>query len=64
MTGLSQHEKIFTLKALINYRTTEGGLVCPVSNEFRASFQFPFELQRYIGIHNIEEEELIFPVIL
>ncbi|MBW3521218.1 MULTISPECIES: hypothetical protein [unclassified Chryseobacterium] len=48
-------------KALINYYTTEkGGLVTPISTGSRASFQFPFELRTYIGIHMIKEEELIF----
>lgn len=49
-------------KALINYYPTEkGGLVSPVSNGFRTAFQFPFELQTYIGVHTFEEDELIFP---
>ncbi|KIC63987.1 hypothetical protein [Chryseobacterium taiwanense] len=49
-------------KALINYYSTEkGGLVSPISTGFRAAFQFPFELQTYIGVHIFEEEDLIFP---
>lgn len=55
-------KKSIHFNALISYRTPEqGGLVSPVSDGFRASFQFPFELTTYIGIHTIEEEELIFP---
>ncbi|MFC3157328.1 hypothetical protein SAMN05443633_108148 [Chryseobacterium arachidis] len=55
-------KKSIHFKALISYRTPEkGGLVSPVSNGFRASFQFPFELTTYIGIHTVEEEALIFP---
>jgi len=50
-------------KALINYYSTEkGGLVSPISTGFRSAFQFPFELQTYIGAQLLEEEdELIFP---
>ncbi|WP_262147312.1 hypothetical protein [Chryseobacterium foetidum] len=48
-------------KALIHYNLTEkGGIVNPVSTGFRASFQFPFELQTYIGSQNFEDPELIF----
>jgi len=55
-------KKLSHFKALINYFPTQkGGLVSPVSTGFRAAFQFPFELQTYIGAQNFEEEELIFP---
>lgn len=55
-------KKLPNFKALINYYPTEkGGLVSPVSTGFRATFQFPFELQPYIGAQTFEEEELIFP---
>ncbi|WP_128414279.1 hypothetical protein [Chryseobacterium sp. Leaf394] len=48
--------------ALIHYSLTEnGGVVNPFSTGFRTSFQFPFELQAYLGSHNFEEPELIFP---
>lgn len=48
--------------ALINFYPTEkNGLVSPVSTGFRVSFQFPYELQSYLGSLNFEEEELIFP---
>ncbi|MBD8081474.1 hypothetical protein [Chryseobacterium caseinilyticum] len=48
--------------ALINYYQTEkGGVVNPISTGFRASFQFPFELQTYFGSQNFEDPELIFP---
>lgn len=48
--------------ALINfYPTDHKGLVSPVSTGFRVSFQFPYELQSYLGALNFEEEELIFP---
>lgn len=48
-------------KALINYRNSEeGGLVSPVSSGFRATFQFPFELQTYFGSQTFEEPEHIF----
>ena len=55
-------KKLPHFKALINYYSTEkGGLVGPVSTGFRTAFQFPFELQTYIGAHILEEEDLIFP---
>ncbi|WP_426278673.1 hypothetical protein ACN9MN_05445 [Chryseobacterium sp. S-02] len=55
-------KKLSHFKALINYYPTEkGGLVSPVSDGFRTAFQFPFELQTYIGAQILEEEELIFP---
>lgn len=48
--------------ALINfYPTDHNGLVSPVSTGFRVLFQFPYEMQPYLGALNFEEEELIFP---
>ena len=48
--------------ALINFYPTEkNGLVSPVSTGFRVLFQFPYELQTYLGALNFEEDELIFP---
>lgn len=48
--------------ALINFYPTDNkGLASPISTGFRVSFQFPYELQPYLGALNFEEEELIFP---